>query len=60
MKNNMLEKICTFADECITGNFGDFEICKRDYIDCVYYQRIIARKIEEYNKKYGNGIEVLK
>lgn len=54
MKNKMLEEVCTFADECITGNFGDFEICKRNYIDCVYYQRIIARKIEEYNDKTKN------
>lgn len=58
MKNKMLEEVCTFADECINGNFGDFEICRGEYIDCEHYQKIIARKIEEYNEKYGN--EVLK
>jgi len=57
MKNKMLEDICTFADECVTVKFGDYPICHENYIDCVYYQRIIARKVEEYNK---DRIEVLK
>ena len=57
MKNNMLEEICTFADECVVSNYGAYPICQQDYIDCVYYQRTIARKIEEYNK---DKIEVLK
>lgn len=51
MKNNMLEDLCTFADECAESDYGSFEICKKDCIDCVYYQRIIARKMEEYNEK---------
>lgn len=50
----MLEEICTFADECVIRKGGDFEICKKDYIDCVYYQRIITRKMEEYNAKTKN------
>jgi len=51
MKNKMLEEICTLADECVTSNYGAFPICRRNYIDCVHYHRIIARKIEEYNKQ---------
>ena len=54
MKNKMLEEICTFAEECAESDYGNFDICKRDYIDCVHYQRIIARKIEEYNKQEKN------
>lgn len=47
----LLEDLCTFADECATSNYGNFEICKKDYVNCVHYQRTIARKIEEYNEK---------
>jgi len=57
MKNKMLEELCTFADECAESNYGDFPICRRDYVDCVHYPKIIARKIGEYNK---DRIEVLK
>ena len=41
----------------ITGKFGDYPICSQNYIDCKHYQKIIAKKIEEYNK---DRIEVLK
>ena len=54
-KNKMLEEVCTFADECITSNYGKFEICRGDYINCVHYQKIIARKIEEYNENTRNN-----
>ncbi len=58
MKNKMLEEICTFADECNTGKFGNYPICRENYIDCEHYQKMIAQKIEEYNNK--KNIKVLK
>ena len=45
-----LEEICTFADECVVSNYGAYTICQEDYVDCEHYQKIIAKKIEEYNK----------
>jgi len=49
-KNKMLEEICTFAGECEIGSYGSYEICTGNYIDCVFYQKIIAQKIEEYDE----------
>ena len=57
MTNNMLEEICTFVDECDVGSFGDYPICRGDYIDCIHYMEIIARKIEEYNIRLKGGKE---
>lgn len=51
MKNKMLEELCTFANECSTSDYGNFEICKGEYIDCEFYKKIIAQKIEDYNEK---------
>lgn len=56
-KNKMLEEICTFAEDCVTGSYGAYPICSENYIDCEHYQRIIAKRLEKYNK---DRIEVLK
>lgn len=51
MKDKMLEEICTFAQECALSNYGSLEVCKEDYINCIFYQKYIAKKLEEYNKE---------